>query len=159
MRAILAFSLLLCFGAHAFADDVSFAAPARPASSDRLSLADVMVLIQMRHTKLWFASRAKNWQLTSYELSELNDAFAKAAMLYINIPVDYIVAVHKPLQALTEGAAQKNRIKFERAFTDLQSACNLCHQAAGVNFISIQTPTSNPFNDQNFLPSPAPRRP
>ena len=31
-------------------------------------LGDFMGQIQMRHAKLWFAGKAKNWQLAAYEL-------------------------------------------------------------------------------------------
>jgi hypothetical protein len=76
-----------------------------------------------------------------------------AVVLYRNIPVEYIVSVDKPLIALQFAVKSKDGAQLERGFADLTTACNNCHQAAQAGFISIQTPTSSPFSDQNFLPT------
>jgi hypothetical protein len=38
-------------------------------------LGELMTLQQMRHTKLWLAGQAGNWQLAAYELDELGEGF------------------------------------------------------------------------------------
>src|SRR5262252_11185565 len=38
-------------------------------------LGELMSLQQMRHTKLWFAGQAGNWDLAAYELDELGEGF------------------------------------------------------------------------------------
>ena len=38
-------------------------------------LGEIMTLNQMRHIKLWFAGKATNWPLASYELDELEEGF------------------------------------------------------------------------------------
>ncbi len=138
-------------------DEVPFASPppARSGAANDTnysSLGDIMGLVQLRHIKLWYAGRNKNWQLVNYELTQIKDTFDKAAMLYMNIPVKYIASVEKPLLALHEAAEAKDVTKFAQGFADLQAACNTCHQAAQVGFIVIRTPTSSPFSDQNFVP-------
>ena len=38
-------------------------------------LGEIMTLQQMRHTKLWLAGQAENWDLAVYELDELGEGF------------------------------------------------------------------------------------
>ena len=38
-------------------------------------LGELMTLQQMRHTKLWLAGQAGNWELAAYELDELGEGF------------------------------------------------------------------------------------
>ncbi len=150
-------ALMLCVVLPARGDDVPFAQTAPSANphgeSNTLALSDVMQLTQLRHMKLWYAGKAKNWPLTNYELAQLRDTFSKAAMLYLNIPVQYIAAVSDPLTALGDAVAAKDSRKFEKGYKALQTACNGCHQAAGVDFIVIQTPAAAVFPDQKFVPS------
>jgi hypothetical protein len=150
-----AFSLLIVPPARS--DDVPFAQPA-PSLNSRgnsyaVSLSDAMQLTQLRHMKLWLAGRAKNWPLANYELAQLKDTFDKAAVLYLNIPVQYIAAVEQPLGALSNAVAAKDPAQFQRGFKTLQSACNDCHRAADVGFITIQTPSASVFPDQSFAPA------
>ena len=155
MRVLLAAFLALIV-LPARCDEVPYAQPAPSTSphpeSYAVSLSDAMQLTQLRHIKLWLAGRSKNWPLANYELAQLKDTFDKAAVLYLNIPVDYIAAVEKPLGTLGDAVAAKNLVEFQHGFKDLQAACNACHKAADVGFIVIQTPTSSVFPNQNFAP-------
>jgi len=138
----------------ALGEDVPFAVPPMPGTGrSSTSLGDIMGKIQLRHIKLWDAIKSKNWGLSDYELAQLRDSFESAVILYSNIPVEYILSVEKPLIALQFAVKSKDHAQLERGFADLTAACNNCHQAARVGFISIQTPTSSPFSDQNFLPT------
>ncbi len=156
MRVLLAALLALTI-LPARCDEVPFAQPA-PSSNPHgesyaVSLSDAMELTQLRHMKLWLAGKAKNWPLANYELAQLKDTFDKAAVLYLNIPVEYIAAVETPLGDLSNAVAAKDPAKFQRGFKALQAACNACHKAADVSFISIQTPAASVFPDQNFAPA------
>jgi len=140
----------------ALADDVPFAAPplqAGHSSGNVASLGDIMGKIQLRHIKLWYAIKSKNWDLLDYELTQVRDSLENAVILYRNIPVEFIVAADKPLIALQEAVKVKEGAKLERDFADLTAACNNCHKAAQIGFILIQTPTSSPFSDQKFQPT------
>jgi hypothetical protein len=152
LAAILALTVLPVRG-----DEVPFAQPAPSLDQHRQSyavaLSDAMELTQLRHIKLWLAGTAKNWPLTNYELAQLKDTFDKAAILYLNIPVENIAAVEKPLGALDDAVAAKDPAEFRRGFKALQTACNDCHKAADVGFIVIQTPTTSVFPDQRFAPA------
>src|SRR5664280_2951147 len=45
-------------------------------------LGDIMNGVQTRHIKLWFAGKAQNWDLATYELRQLKAGLLEAAVLY-----------------------------------------------------------------------------
>lgn len=151
------------FGQAAVAQDASspFAEqPYRPGASNEvtlLSLSDVMAISQMRHIKLWQAAKLDNWALAAYEADKLKDSLYRAAALYVNIPVELVKAADGPLTAISEAAKKADRRGLEKGFADLTMSCNACHQAAGLEFIRIRTPSASPFTDQDFTPPPKPR--
>ena len=51
-------------------------------------LGDIMNAVQTRHIKLWFAGKARNWDLAAYELRQLKAGLLEAAVLYEGIPVE-----------------------------------------------------------------------
>jgi len=116
------------------------------------ALSDIMEKIQAQHIKLWYAMKFKNWGLINYEIAQLEDSFNNAAVLYQNIPIEYIVAADKPLIPLQDAVKAKVASKLEAGFRDLTAACNSSHRAAEVGFISIKTPTFYPYTDQEILP-------
>jgi hypothetical protein len=150
-------ALMLCVVLPVRGDEVPFAQPAPgttlQSQSPVAALSDIMQLTQLRHMKLWYAGKSKNWPLATYELAQLRDTFSKAAMLYLNIPVQYIAAVSDPLTALGDAVTAKDSRKFAKGYKALQAACNACHQAAGIDFIVIQTPAAPAFPDQKFTPT------
>jgi hypothetical protein len=111
-------------------------------------LGDIMQAIQWRHIKLSYASKLGNWGLAGYELSQMLENLNNAARLYENIPIEKIEMVDQPLIALSDAIKAKSGPRFTRAFANLTEACNRCHAAAQVGFITIQVPTASPFSDQ-----------
>jgi len=150
------FALAIMVAVPARSDDVPFATPplsnARQPATSVANLGDIMGKIQLRHIKIWYAIKFKNWQLLDYELEQVKDSFNNAVVLYHNIPVEYIIAVDEPLVALQKAAKLKDGSKLSQGFADLTAACNSCHKAGEVGFISIITPTSSPFTDQQLVP-------
>jgi hypothetical protein len=124
-------------------------------------LGEIMSLQQMRHTKLWFAGQAKNWDLAAYEVKELSEGF-DAVIKYHPTHEDSPVAlsdviprmVTEPLKELAASVARKDPKAFTEAYDALTSACNNCHQATNVGFNRLQRPTMNPYPDQVFSPPP-----
>jgi hypothetical protein len=122
-------------------------------------LGDIMILQQIRHSKLWFAAAASNWDLAAHELDGMKDAFADMAKLY---PTIGDVTVGAVIGALADGELAElgkaieaqDRFKFTVAFGKLTTACNACHQSTNHAFIIIQQPISPPFNNQSFAPTP-----
>lgn len=80
--------------------------------------------IQMRHAKLWFAGKAKNWQLAAYELDEIKEAFEDAAKYQPNFKGQPIAAMIGPITArpitqLEKAIDAKDTVRFAKAFDSL----------------------------------------
>lgn len=138
----------------AFAQDtVPYAyRPPGPGDTYVPTLGDIMDAKQLRHFKLWSAGKFRNWELAGYELGQLEDSLINAARLYQNIPVEKINMIQQPLIALSGAIKAKDGVRFASAFANLTAACNACHEAAHVGFITIQVPTASPLSNQSFEP-------
>jgi hypothetical protein len=136
-------------------DEVPFATLPHPRpgeldTSNLASLGDIMGETQLRHIKLWYAGSSGNWDLVHYEVDRIGESLTRAAILYANIPIEYVKLADDPLIGMRHAIATKNTKEFIHAYTDLTAACNACHVAGHVGFIRIQTPTSSPFSDEVF---------
>jgi hypothetical protein len=135
--------------------EVGEKAPKEPYSP---GLGEIMALQQMRHSKLWFAGAARNWELAGYELDELKEGFEDAAKLpavngvSLGEAIGAITAVDIP--ELGTAISAHDRIRFVRAFDKLTASCNACHQSTAHGFIAIQRPAALPYTNQSFRPGP-----
>lgn len=157
MKRIGLLCLVLCLASLASsAQEVPFAEPPMRTEGNRepmlLALADLMGLAQDRHIKLWQAGKANNFQLATYEAGKLADSLYRAAALYANIPVPLVKAADEALTRISAAADKRSGSDFQKAFSDLTTACNACHQAAGIDFVRIKAPTASPFTNQDFAP-------
>ena len=145
MRVLASISLLLV---------VLFSAPLALAQAEGYvpGLGDIMTTIQMRHIKLWFAGRLKNWDLASYELEQIRQGLESAATLYSGIPVEYVGATVDPIKEIGAAIKAKDGTQFVKGYGALTAACNACHQGINRGFIVIQVPNVSPFSDQSFAP-------
>ena len=145
--------VILLFGAAA-SEDVPFAlAPdLKPESNNAFvpSLSEIMQIIQLKHIKLWQAGSAKNWSLARFEVEEIRDTFFRTAIFYKSIPATYVLAVDMPLAEMKNAAEAEDSRRYDAAYTKLTGACNACHQAANVPYITIKNPTSLSFGDEKF---------
>jgi hypothetical protein len=121
-------------------------------------LGEIMSLQQMRHSKLWFAGNARNWDLAGYESDELKEGFEEVAKLFPTVNDVSVAPVFngindKELSDLGKAIAAHDFGKFLRGFDRLTAACNACHQTTKYPFIVIQRPTSLPYTNQSFAPS------
>jgi hypothetical protein len=135
------------------ADDVLFATPpsSRTASEAAVgTLANVMLNMQLRHIKVWFAGKAKNWDLVKYEAEKLKADFDAATGFYRGLPVDDIVAAAKPLNVLIDAATNKDPALYVKSFNQLTDACNSCHVAGQVGIVRIRVPRTPPFDNQSY---------
>jgi hypothetical protein len=126
-------------------------------SQQLLRLGDIMLATQLRHFKLWYAGRRKNWALASYELVQIRASFEDATRLYQNINLANQTATTQPVDELDSAIVAKDGVKFDKAYERLTSACNICHEAAGLGFIAIREPRlspiqTSPFTDEAFTP-------
>jgi hypothetical protein len=117
-------------------------------------LADIMSVVQFRHSKLWTAGQQKNWELAGYELELVKTSLDEAIAFYTDIPVDNITMVDPPIKSIESAIAARNSAAFGKAFGELTTGCNSCHQSTGRGFIVMTVPTASPFGNQSFAPRP-----
>jgi hypothetical protein len=120
-------------------------------------LGEFMTLQQMRHSKLWFAGKAGNWELADYELDELKEGFEDVAHyhpVHDDVPLTPMVEAitAQEIPDLAKAIDAHDAVKFASAFDHLTQACNTCHQAAKHGFIAIRRPTTLPYTNQIFSP-------
>jgi len=122
-------------------------------------LGEIMTLQQMRHSKLWFAGQARNWDLAAYEIKELREGFADVVKFHpthegVRESLTVLVPdiVNAPIEALDEIIAAKDSSRFVVGFDELTNACNGCHEATNFGFNVVQRPSQNPYTNQVFEP-------
>jgi hypothetical protein len=122
-------------------------------------LGELMLLQQVRHTKLWLAGNAGNWPLAEYEIQELGEGFDSIVTYHPTheespvAPKDAIPRmVTVPLADLRDAVRSRDEKLFAERYDALTAACNNCHQASNVAFNRVQRPDTNPFPNQVFSP-------
>lgn len=125
-------------------------------------LGEIMSLQQMRHTKLWLAEQAGNWDLAAYEVKELQEGFDDVVRYHPTheespvAPKDAIPAmVTEPLAELSDAISRHDAAAFPERFDKVTDACNRCHEATNFGFNKVQRPGGNPYPNQVFAPVPA----
>ena len=143
------FALLIASGVSVVAQDKS----SQSTASYVPSLGDVMSAIQLRHSKLWYAAKQKNWPLADYELVQLDESLKKATRSYANMPSSDMITTDKLVILVGEAIRTKNDSKFDQAFAQMTAECNSCHKAAGRDFIYVRRPPfASPYSNQMFAP-------
>jgi hypothetical protein len=133
-------------------------AAAKPADEPyKPGLGEFMTATQLRHAKLWFAGKNRNWALAAYEVDEIKEGLEDAAKLHATvdgIPVaEMIKTILDPrIERLEKAIEAKIDAQFAAAFDALTDGCNSCHTNAGKPFIRIQRPSEPPVGNQNFAP-------
>ena len=137
-------------------------APAPPAAYKAQGFApgfdDMMtMLVQPRHTKLYYAGAAKNWELAAAENRDLRQAFdnlAKAIPQYEGNDVPQAVKgfVTGKLDAVDAAIASADAARFSGAYKDLTAGCNDCHHYMEHPFLVIKAPDAAQYPDQDFKP-------
>ena len=122
-------------------------------------LGEIMTLQQMRHSKLWWAGQAANWDLAAYEIKELGEGFDDIVTYHPTheespvAPKDAIPRmITGPVADLRAVIEKRDAQAFEPAFDALTKACNDCHRATNFGFNVVQRPTMNPYSNQAFAP-------
>lgn len=123
-------------------------------------LGEIMSLQQMRHTKLWLAGQAGNWELAAYEVDELGEGFDDVVRFHPThkespvAPKDAIPRmVTEPLAEVRQAVQERDPAAFAKAYDALTAACNDCHQATDFGFNRVQRPSANPYPNQRFDPA------
>ena len=161
---VLAFAILLAIVGSACRQPsrAPTASPSNAATEAYVpGLGEIITLQQMRHTKLWLAGQAGNWDLAGYEVKELGEGFDDVVTFHPThedspvAPKDAIPRMMTvPLADLRTAVEKKDTKGFELAYDTLTRACNDCHQATNFSFNRVQRPAMNPYPNQAFAPIP-----
>jgi hypothetical protein len=122
------------------------------------SISDFMVAtIQPRHIRLWIAAQNNNWPFAAYELGNLKGAFDRLGHAHPtdhDIPLQDMISsvTAQPFADLGKAIESKNTAGFAKAYGDLTSACNACHQGTNHGVITIRVPLEPSVSDQEFAP-------
>jgi len=133
------------------------ASPAPSATNYVPSISDLMIAtIQPRHVRLWIAARSRDWSFAAYELGNLKGAFerlGRAHPMEHEIPLQDMIAsvTAQPFEDLHKAIEAKDDTAFSKAYGDLTSACNSCHQATNHGMVVIRAPTDSSISDQDFM--------
>jgi hypothetical protein len=121
-------------------------------------LSDLMVVIQIRHAKLFYAAKARSWPLADYELEQLVGSLMEAGRYYPSTTPPMTLA-REIKSSLSEAIKAKNEAKFDQAFDEMTTGCNRCHGAADRAFIVIRRPSyPSAFSNQQYSPRPSERQ-
>lgn len=120
-------------------------------------IAEIMIMTQIRHAKLWLAGDVRNWDLADYEIDELKEGLedvVKHFPTYKDIPVGQMIeaTIMAPIGEVESAIKARDRAQFVAAYDKLTAACNTCHQSANRPFIVIQRPAASTFPNQSFAP-------
>jgi hypothetical protein len=135
----------------------SGAAPTSTATSYLPSISDFMIeTIQPRHVRLWVAARNGDWLFAAYELGNLRGAFDRLGSAH---PMDHEIPLRDMISSVTatpfadlhKAIESKDAAGFAKAYDDLTSACNACHQATNHGVVMIRAPTDTSLSDQDFV--------
>jgi len=160
--AIATFVLLFGLSLFVYADETPSTTGGKQTETAKESyvpgMGEIMGATQMRHAKLWFAGKSKNWELASYELDEIEEGLNDAAKYYPvfkkDAPISMILEkfTAQPIHDLRTAIETRDSVKFRKSFNNLTGACNDCHQAASQGFIVIKQPGKSPgeFSNQDF---------
>lgn len=133
--------------------------PPTASAKEAHRLVEVMTMAQLEHLKLWYAGKAKNWDLAAYELRQLTNSLAEAAIYYPAIPVSNVTTLREPLLSIADAIAAADDRKFAASMRVLTNGCNACHSSMGRGYIAIAVPTGGqPPANQIFQPLEKPQR-
>jgi flagellar biosynthesis protein FliQ len=109
-------------------------------------LSDIMIVIQIRHSKLFYAVKAKNWPLANFQYEQLVSSLREAERYYPRTlpPMTHVDEIASSLSG---------------AFDELSAGCNRCHMAGDRAFIVIRRPSyTSAFSNQQYTPRPSERQ-
>ena len=131
--------------------------PATPSGPYSPGIAEIMIMTQIRHAKLWLAGEERNWALADYEIDEMKEGLEDVVQyfpVYKDMPVGKMIeaTIMSPIEEVEKAIKARDHAKFVTTFDKLTQACNSCHQAANRAFIVIQRPAASTFPNQSFAP-------
>ena len=132
----------------------------KDSEAPKAELGQQMLMLQIRHARLWAAGEDKNWLLAQFQLAELNEALddvveqngdhaaLQPQKLSVVLPAIMKPAVAQLRTAINDGS----KVEFERAYDGLSNACSSCHKAADHGFLVIQRPRTPMLDNLRSAP-------
>jgi hypothetical protein len=125
-------------------------------------LGQQMLMLELRHDRLWWAGQASNWNLAYYMAGELGEDIqdivetnGDAAELQPRKLSEVMPAMlSAPLKNLMDAIGTHDKARFAKAYDDLSAACTGCHRAAGNPMLIIQRPGTPILDDLRYAPLP-----
>lgn len=116
-------------------------------------LGDMMLKMQTRHAKLWFAGINENWELADFQLHEMEEVIEdiqkyKAEEKEIKL----LPMILAPLDSVDAAVDAKDLERFKSSYENLTTTCNSCHVASEHGYNVIKIPDAPMFSNQDFLP-------
>ena len=134
-------------------------APASPApAAFNPGVGELMnLIVQPRHTKLWFAGHEANWALAEYEIKELRSSLANVAKARPvfrerSVAENVEMFLGGPFRAVDDAIRERSAAKFADAYATVNAGCNACHTALNQSQVVIKTPEQPSYPDQDFRP-------
>ncbi|HET7253004.1 MAG TPA: hypothetical protein VFJ46_04490 [Xanthobacteraceae bacterium] len=157
MRKMMVAAVIVALGWPPFTAKGEPGAPAGAKEPYAPGIAEIMIMTQIRHAKLWLAGNAGNWELADYQIEELKEGFEDVVShfpVYKDMPVGQMIeaTIMPPIDDVEKAIKSHDRAKFVSTFDRLTEACNRCHQAANRAFIVIRRPSGAIFTNQSFPP-------
>jgi hypothetical protein len=133
-------------------------AAAKPADAPKAyipGLEQFMNVILIEHNKLWFAAKARNWDLAAYELGEIKEVMGDVQDLiptFKNLPLNQMLdaVITTEIAGLEKAIEAKDFKKFAADYDKLNAACNACHATTENGFVVIKRPTFPAFSNQEY---------
>jgi hypothetical protein len=159
MKTTIAAAITVTLALRMFSASAESSASAATGAKEPYSpgIAEIMVMTQVRHAKLWLAGDVRNWDLADYQIDELKEGLedvVKHFPVYKEMPVGQMIetTIMTPIAEVEKAIKARDRAKFVSTFDKLTDACNTCHQAANRAFIVVQRPAASTFPNQSFAP-------
>ncbi len=115
-------------------------------------LGTIMIEFGHRFHTLYYAAKAKNWDLASYQLHELIEAQEVAETTRPKYQEALKSFEDEHLHRLQTVLQEQNSQKFESVYMETLNACNRCHKESGHPYIHYQLPKEPPTFLKMSLP-------
>ncbi len=102
-----------------------------------------MVETGYRYTELYWAGREENWGYAAYQLGKIRTAIANGIERRPRRAASARM-IDAPLAAVETAIQRRDRAQFLAGFETLTAACNACHRAEGVGFVTARPPEQRP---------------
>ncbi len=122
---------------------------------EEIEVADIMTKLQRHTNKLWYAGKAKNWELADFYVTELKEAMEEITEHNVkeegvNISELMKMMGVKSLQPVDDAIKSQDFEAFKEKYNLLIQSCNDCHNSAKYGFVKISKPSATPLSNQEF---------